>query len=262
MVCPNCGSTNVRSEQKQIINNNVKIKRGNGCLWWLLLGWLYILYIAVKWFFKILYFIFIGWWVALIKKNKKSEESRTVVHICQDCGHKWETVSAKNVSRPAPAAVTPIKQQNDEPKRIAEAPSRTAPAYGEAPRRTAPTYGEAPSRTAPTYGEAPRRTAPTYGEAPSRTAPTYGEAPSRTAPTYGEAPSRTAPASSSRTSSTSGLWNRPSSSGFDAPASRTPATPAEEPSPVRKPAKRVFCPGCGSEIDPSAMFCGKCGTRQ
>ena len=218
MVCPNCGSTNVRSEQKQIINNNVKIKRGNGCLWWLLLGWLYILYIAVKWFFKILYFIFIGWWVALIKKNKKSEESRTVVHICQDCGHKWETVSAKNVSRPAPAAVTPIKQQNDEPKRIAEAPSRTAPAYGEAPRRTAPTYGEAPSRTAP--------------------------------------------ASSSRTSSTSGLWNRPSSSGFDAPASRTPATPAEEPSPVRKPAKRVFCPGCGSEIDPSAMFCGKCGTRQ
>jgi len=229
MVCPNCGSTNVRSEQKQIINNNVKIKRGNGCLWWLLLGWLYILYIAVKWFFKILYFIFIGWWVALIKKNKKSEESRTVVHICQDCGHKWETVSAKDVSRPAPAAVTPIKQQNDEPKRIAEAP---------------------------------RRTAPTYGEAPSRTAPTYGEAPSRTAPTYGEAPSRTAPASSSRTSSTSGLWNRPSSSGFDAPASRTPATPAEEPSPVRKPAKRVFCPGCGSEIDPSAMFCGKCGTRQ
>ena len=218
MVCPNCGSTNVRSEQKQIINNNVKIKRGNGCLWWLLLGWLYILYIAVKWFFKILYFIFIGWWVALIKKNKKSEESRTVVHICQDCGHKWETVSVKNVCRPAPAAVTPIKQQNDEPKRIAEAPSRTAP--------------------------------------------TYGEAPSRTAPTYGEAPSRTAPASSSRTSSTSGLWNRPSSSGFDAPASRTPATPAEEPSPVRKPAKRVFCPGCGSEIDPSAMFCGKCGTRQ
>ena len=207
MVCPNCGSTNVRSEQKQIINNNVKIKRGNGCLWWLLLGWLYILYIAVKWFFKILYFIFIGWWVALIKKNKKSEESRTVVHICQDCGHKWETVSAKNVSRPAPAAVTPIKQQNDEPKRIAEAPSRTAPTYGEAPRRTAP-------------------------------------------------------ASSSRTSSTSGLWNRPSSSGFDAPASRTPVTPAEEPSPVRKPAKRVFCPGCGSEIDPSAMFCGKCGTRQ
>ena len=147
MVCPNCGSTNVRSEQKQIINNNVKIKRGNGCLWWLLLGWLYILYIAVKWFFKILYFIFIGWWVALIKKNKKSEESRTVVHICQDCGHKWETVSAKNVSRPAPAAVTPIKQQNDEPKRIAEAPSRTAPAAGEAPRRTAPTSSPAPPET-------------------------------------------------------------------------------------------------------------------
>ena len=91
MICPKCGSDNVRSEQKQITNIKVKMKRGSGCLWWILLGWIYLIYVMFVWLFKALYFCCIGWWVAILKKSKQNSEARTVVHICQNCGYKWDT---------------------------------------------------------------------------------------------------------------------------------------------------------------------------
>jgi predicted nucleic-acid-binding Zn-ribbon protein len=91
MICPKCGSEDVKSEQKQAVNVSVKMKRGNGCLWWLLLGWIYLIYVMFVWLIKAMYFIFIGWWTTMIKKHKQAVESRTVVHVCQNCGYRWET---------------------------------------------------------------------------------------------------------------------------------------------------------------------------
>lgn len=91
MNCPNCGSANVRSEQKQapvIVNNKAE---SHGFLWWLLLGWIYLAYILIKGLFKGLYYICFGWWINRRKKAKQERESRTIVHICQDCGNRWET---------------------------------------------------------------------------------------------------------------------------------------------------------------------------
>ncbi|MBQ7278532.1 MAG: hypothetical protein IJR17_04960 [Clostridia bacterium] len=91
MKCPNCGSSNVRSEQKQapvIVNNKLK---SHGFLWWLLLGWIYLAYILVKAVFKAIFFVLIGWWTNKIKKDKQERERKAIVHICQDCGHRWET---------------------------------------------------------------------------------------------------------------------------------------------------------------------------
>jgi len=91
MKCPKCGSENIRTEQKQLGNISVKMKRGNGCLWWLLLGWIYLLYVMFVWIFKMMYFLLIGWWVKIIQKTKQSKDARAVVHICQNCGNRWET---------------------------------------------------------------------------------------------------------------------------------------------------------------------------
>jgi len=89
MICPKCGSDNVRVEQKAK-NISVKMKRGNGCLWWLLLGWIYLIYVMCVWLFKAMYFCFIGWWVAIIKKHNEKAGANTVVCLCQNCGNKWE----------------------------------------------------------------------------------------------------------------------------------------------------------------------------
>lgn len=91
MLCPKCGSNDVKTEQKQLSNLSVKVKRGNGCLWWLLLGWIYLIYIAFVWVVKLTYFACVGWWVKIIQKKKQEKESKAVIHICQNCGNKWET---------------------------------------------------------------------------------------------------------------------------------------------------------------------------
>lgn len=91
MMCPKCGSENVTSEQRQAVNVSVKMKRGNGCLWWLLLGWIYLIYVMFVWMFKIMYFICIGWWVAILQKRNQAKHNNAVIHICQNCGNRWET---------------------------------------------------------------------------------------------------------------------------------------------------------------------------
>ena len=89
MTCPKCGSENVKSEQKQAVHITVK-KPHNGCLWWLLLGWLYIIYIVIVYLIKAVYWVCFGWWIGIIKKHKAKVESQKIVHICQNCGYHWE----------------------------------------------------------------------------------------------------------------------------------------------------------------------------
>ena len=91
MICPRCGGSSVSSEQRQAVNVSVKMKRGSGCLWWLLLGWIYLIYVMFVWTFKIMYLICIGWWVAILQKRNKEKYNNAVIHICQNCGNRWET---------------------------------------------------------------------------------------------------------------------------------------------------------------------------
>ena len=91
MICPKCGSDNVKTEQKQAVNVTVKMKRGNGCLWWLLLGWIYLIYVSFVWTFKLMYWMCIGWWVGILQKQKQARAANAVVHLCQSCGNRWET---------------------------------------------------------------------------------------------------------------------------------------------------------------------------
>ena len=92
MTCPKCGSNYITSEQKYG-NITVKAKsKSHNFLWWLLLGWAFVIYKAVTFIFKAIYFVLIGWWVKLLKKRSQKRKEQTVVHICQNCGHRWETI--------------------------------------------------------------------------------------------------------------------------------------------------------------------------
>ena len=91
MICPKCGCPNVSSTQKMNQKVNVKVNNHNGCLWFILFGWIYLLYKCTIWLCKAAYFLLIGWWVAMIKHEQKKIEANAVVHICQHCGNRWET---------------------------------------------------------------------------------------------------------------------------------------------------------------------------
>lgn len=92
IACPKCGSNNVLSQQNLSIVNKIKVKAsGHGVLWWLLFGMFYLIWLCGVWIFKATYWLFIGWWVSLIKKGKEKKEREKVVHICQNCGYRWET---------------------------------------------------------------------------------------------------------------------------------------------------------------------------
>jgi hypothetical protein len=206
MVCPKCGGTNVRSEQKQVFNNDVKFKAGNGCLWWVLLGWLYILYIALKWIAKLFYFIFIGWWVAIIQKNKKDKESRTVVHICQDCGYKWESVSEKNVISRVSAATNTADNSS-------KASSDDVSKHNEEKARISLLIREDGSHREESI-ETLSSIAVMDENVPSRTVPE--ETSYCSASTCEDKLLRTVPKKASTDTSDNDLWHRPSATGFDA----------------------------------------------
>lgn len=88
MQCPNCYSTNVSVSMKQ---PRIVIKRPHyGILWWLLLGWVYLLYLLFVCLFKLVYWLLIGWWVSLIRAAKRRIDARTRVCVCQNCGYHWE----------------------------------------------------------------------------------------------------------------------------------------------------------------------------
>lgn len=205
MVCPRCGSTNVHSEQKQVTNDNIKFKTGNGCLWWLLLGWLYVLYLALRF----VYFIFIGWWVSLIRKNKKNKEDRTVVHICQNCGYKWESVSEKKLRNPVSAetntADTSSKelQQDDVLKRSKERLRKVVSMCGDRLHR-----------------EEPKEE---LGDTAAAIEAVSAEPPHNTESTYEGRLVRTMPKETLSDDSSNNIWYRPSATGFDDLGSNDPS---------------------------------------
>ena len=71
--CPKCGSTHVQL-------SNVESK--HGCLWTILFGWLYLIWVAIKWIIGFLIILCFDWWMAIIKSVQKKRlcvERKTLV---------------------------------------------------------------------------------------------------------------------------------------------------------------------------------------
>lgn len=88
--CPKCGSNHV-----QLSNERSK----HGCVWAILFGIYYFVWIMVKWMIGCFVFMFYDWWMAIIKacrgkghvwrcKNWFSGKKR--VFYCHDCGYNFK----------------------------------------------------------------------------------------------------------------------------------------------------------------------------
>lgn len=87
--CPKCGSTKV-----QLSNEESK----NGCLWFVLFGWVFLAWVFIKWCIGFIIFLLYDWWMAIIhsvqKKGhvwqcKKWFSGRRKIYFCHDCGHNF-----------------------------------------------------------------------------------------------------------------------------------------------------------------------------
>ena len=87
--CPKCGSNKV-----QLSNERSK----HGCLWFLLLGWIYVFWVICKWMIGFMIFMCWDWWVAIIKavmnkghvwQSKKWFSGKKQVYYCHDCGYNF-----------------------------------------------------------------------------------------------------------------------------------------------------------------------------
>ena len=87
--CPRCGSTHVQL-------SNVETK--HGCLWLILFGWLYLIWI-IKWCIGITVFLLYDWWMALfhlilgkgyVWKGKRWFSGRRKIYYCHDCAYNFK----------------------------------------------------------------------------------------------------------------------------------------------------------------------------
>lgn len=83
MKCPKCGSENVNVQAVSI----VKIQNGKGLIWWICIGWWWMMIKFVGW-------ILFGLLMLIPKLfSRKKTKIKTVVKsmaVCQNCGHKWK----------------------------------------------------------------------------------------------------------------------------------------------------------------------------
>lgn len=87
--CPKCGSQKV-----QLSNEESK----HGCFWFLLLGWVFLLWVGIKWMIGLIIFFVYDWWMAIIHatmkkghvwQSKKFFSGRRKIYFCHDCGHNF-----------------------------------------------------------------------------------------------------------------------------------------------------------------------------
>ena len=88
--CPRCGSTHVQL-------SNVESK--HGCLWFILFGWLYVMWVFMKWIIGFMIIILFDWWMAIIKKSqgkgyvwkgKRWFSGRKKIYYCHDCSYNFK----------------------------------------------------------------------------------------------------------------------------------------------------------------------------
>ena len=87
--CPKCGSTKV-----QLSNESSK----HGCLWFILLGWFYLIWAIFKWMIGFMILCCYDWWMAIVKKasgkghvwqSRRWFSNRRRIYFCHDCGHNF-----------------------------------------------------------------------------------------------------------------------------------------------------------------------------
>ena len=88
--CPKCGSHRV-----QLTNERSK----HGCLWFILFGWVYLIWLPIKWCFGLIIFFCIDWWMAIIKscmgkgyvwKSKGCFSGKKRTYYCHDCSYNFK----------------------------------------------------------------------------------------------------------------------------------------------------------------------------
>lgn len=101
--CPECGSNNIDITLQQedhgtttVTKSKSKTKSGHGCLWWLFIGWWWILIDAFIWVVAFP----IRLCIQIFKKKKSTTTGTSInqevknveyksVCLCKDCGHHW-----------------------------------------------------------------------------------------------------------------------------------------------------------------------------
>ena len=88
--CPKCGSDRV-----QLSNERSK----HGCLWFVLLGWLFLIWLMVKWCIGFIVLCCIDWWMAIIKKSqgkgyiwkcKRWFSGKKRIYYCHECSYNFK----------------------------------------------------------------------------------------------------------------------------------------------------------------------------
>lgn len=81
MNCPKCKSNNISI---QVLNSVELVKKHNSFLWWITIGWLWVLF---KWiFFTLPALIFKIFGIGKKYKTRNIEAKKAV---CQNCGYTW-----------------------------------------------------------------------------------------------------------------------------------------------------------------------------
>ena len=87
--CPKCGS-----EQVQLSNEMSK----HGCLYFVLFGWLYLIWLVIRWVIALVLLVCYDWWMAIVKASAKKGHvwlskrwfvNRRRVFYCHACGHNF-----------------------------------------------------------------------------------------------------------------------------------------------------------------------------
>lgn len=88
--CPKCGSNRVQLSNEE--------SKKSGCMWWLLFGWWYWIWILLKWTIGTMIFCFYDSWMSIVAKStgkgyvwqsKKWFSTRRQVYYCHDCGYNF-----------------------------------------------------------------------------------------------------------------------------------------------------------------------------
>lgn len=92
--CPKCGSSNVQLSDVNKRSGCV------GCLFYLIFGIFYVLWILMKWTVGFMVLLCIDWWMAIIAACRKKGYSlkckrwfttKRKYYYCHDCGHNFKT---------------------------------------------------------------------------------------------------------------------------------------------------------------------------
>ena len=87
--CPKCGGCKV-----QLSNEASK----HGCLWTIMFGFVYLMWVMVKWMIGLMLLFCLDWWMAIMKasqkkgyvwQSKKWFSGKKQIYFCHDCGYNF-----------------------------------------------------------------------------------------------------------------------------------------------------------------------------